>query len=420
MPDTLIDIICDLRNQTKNVDDIGGIESIWQIYSKQMIGLKLETGVPLQVSSPTSSEALVIWVLDPHGQTQITNDSSFNVVDVLRNPKLLYTCRVCGEYGPLRCVKCEEKEGSSRLCSKHAYFIEDELAAYCEEHIPSCSCSASCTERADFRCSRCHRLYGKHFRKAGPQTADGADKVYYCNRCYSSLFEQCDVCSKARINRLGKSTCAYHSISTGESCGLHLCWEHSYQWKIWGPHNRGVTLCEYHKRILSSADPQEILFTVLAAKAPYAGRGKRQSLPNPFRLRRMINRHRTYPLTFDQLYSALANLQASSVSMNSHTKRNFDYMTRSFQENIAGIGNKEQEILYQIREFYRMKVGADVAAAIAGAEIVDRFYKPGEPSRFRVQVKVNLPERERGRLIGTKGSVINLLKSQLNVEVDLV
>lgn len=53
-------------------------------------------------------------------------------------------------------------------------------------------------------------------------------------------------------------------------------------------------------------------------------------------------------------------------------------------------------------------------------KLLTGFTSPGEPSRFRVQVKVNLPERERGRLIGTKGSVINLLKSQLNVEVDLV
>ena len=111
----------------------------------------------------------------------------------LRNPMLLYRCRVCGSYGPLRCGQCESEKRPERLCAKCAHFIEDELSAYCPDHLPHCNCRDGCSRPATFRCSRCHKLFGEHVRRQNPRNPE----VDYCQRCHQLLFEQCVVCTAA-------------------------------------------------------------------------------------------------------------------------------------------------------------------------------------------------------------------------------
>lgn len=414
MPDNqqpAIDVICDLRRFGADVNDIGTLHTVWEQASSLLMDRPLVPGRSLDIQLPQG--ALVLWVVDTHAITQVGPDTPFNVIDVLRNPTLLYRCRVCGEYGPLRCNKCEEEKRPERLCARHAHTIKDELSAYCPDHVPYCNCHEGCNRQATFRCQRCHKLFGDHVCRQNPRDPD----VDYCQRCYQLLFEQCGVCREQGATRLGKSKCAFKTRTSESTCGAPLCWDHSFQWKIWGPHNRGVTLCAHHKQLLGTSDPSDLLFIMLTARPPYVRRGKRQSLPNPFRLRRIINRNRVVPLTFDQIGYAFRSISGQVDAWSEQARRNYDYMVKSFNETVSGLSQAEADLLAQVKAFYQRAVGWDAAAQIVGLEITDRFFKPGQPGRYRVQIRLNTTNK--GLYIGRRGTTINQLRSQLNIEVDM-
>ena len=235
-----VEVILDLRRFSETADTLEKVERLWRTISPRLVGRAVTTRSPITLDSPVGDVAL--WVVSTGGVSQVTESSTFQIVDVLRSPELLYQCAVCGEYGPMRCIKCEEEGKETRLCSKHAHIIKDELSAYCPEHIPTCNCRDGCREPAIFRCRSCARtnrqrsLYGKHFHRAHPKDPD----VDYCLRCYQLKFERCQ---SEGCNRIGRSKCNFQERSWQEPCNASSCTDHSYQWKIWGPHNRGVTLC---------------------------------------------------------------------------------------------------------------------------------------------------------------------------------
>lgn len=406
-----IDVICDLRRFSVDVNDIGTLQVIWQQVNEKLVGQSLIQGQPIAVHLPQGEVSL--WVVDAHNVIQVGSDTAFKIIDVLRSPQLVYRCRDCGKYGPLRCNQCKDQGRPERLCSKCARMIKDELSAYCSEHIPKCNCQPKCTEDSTFRCRRCRKLFGEHVIRQNPHDLD----TDYCLFCYRILFERCSVCESLGDFRLGKSKCAYHTREMENACSKPLCWAHSYQWKIWGPHNRGVTLCERHKQILGSTDPADLLFMMLTARPPYIRRGKRQSLPNPFRLRRIINRNRTTPLTFDQLNYVSKSLERRVSDWGRHAENNYRYMMKSFNEIVGGLPSAEANLLTQVRAFYQQTVGSDAAQQITGVEIIDRFSKPGQSSRYRVYLHLNTANK--GIFIGRGGATINLLCSRLNIEVDM-
>lgn len=199
-------------------------------------------------------------------------------------------------------------------------------------------------------------------------------------------------------------------------CGTPLCAEHSFQWKIWGPHNRGVTLCEQHKRVLGGTDPADLLYMMLTAKAPIARRGKQQSLPNPFRLRRIINRNRDENLTFDQLGRSIRQIEQQVPTWGNRAQNSYRYMVKTFFETTNGLSGIEVDLLRQVRAFYEQNVGWDVAQLIIALEIVDKFFKPGQPARYRVRLRLNTENK--GPFIGRRGATINQLRNSLNLDVD--
>jgi hypothetical protein len=403
-----VDVICDLREFAGEVNDVGTLQNLWPQLSQQIAGQLVPPGKPLQIRLPEGQ--LALWVVESHGITQLEPDVTFEIIDVLRNPQLLYRCSVCGEYGPLRCSECEQTGRETRLCSAHAHTIKDELKAYCPEHIPHCNCRPGCAETAVFRCQRCHKLFGQHYHRHHPNDTT----VDYCHTHYRLLFE---TCATPNCHHLGKSKCAYQTREMPAPCQKPLCAEHSYQWKIWGPHNRGVTLCEHHKQMQGATDPADLLFIMLIARPPYARRGKRQSLPNPFRLRRIINRNRAAPLTFDQIGASLRSLESRVSTWGKPAESNYRYLLKTFTETTSGLSNVENDLLTQVKAFYQRAAGLDAARQIVGLEITDRFYKPGQPPRYRVVIHLNTSNK--GPYIGRGGATINQLSVQLNIEVDL-
>jgi len=413
MSDQNVELIIDLRRFSDSTDTPERIDRLWRDINSDLVGKSLNTGSVISLSRPAGN--IDLWIANANGIPQVTENTVFQVVDVLRSPKLLYQCAVCGEYGPLRCISCEEEGEETRLCSAHAHIIKDELSAYCPDHIPTCNCRSGCNETATFRCRSCARtnrqqsLYGQHFLRTHPRDPD----VDYCHRCYQWKFERCQ---SSGCNRIGRSKCNYQTRSMADPCNAPSCTDHSYQWKIWGPHNRGVTLCERHKGILGSTDPEDLIFLIVTARAPFVRRGRYHFMPNPFRLRRLINRGRPYPITFAQLEYALRSLEQFVPNWGRGAERNYGYLIKSFEETMGNLDGLEQEFLNQVRSFYQTNVGWDAASQIQGLQIQDRYSKPGQKPKYRVQITIS---GEKGRLIGRGGAYINSLRNFLNLEVDL-
>ncbi|MCX6580007.1 MAG: hypothetical protein NT166_07465 [Candidatus Aminicenantes bacterium] len=408
-PISTVDIICDLRQFQTDVDNIGTMQEIWQQLGDQIPGHQLLPGQPLTMHLQKGN--LLLWVVDAHGLKQVEPDTPFRIIDLLRSPKLLYRCRVCDEYGPLRCTECEKAGRETRLCSAHAHTIKNELKAYCVEHIPRCECRSSCNEKATFRCRRCHKLYGDHVHRYHPHD----NNVDYCQLCYRILFERC---SHPDCRNLGRSKCAFQTREMKDPCGKPLCAEHSYQWKIWGAHNRGVTLCEHHKNSLRCTDPADLLFMMLIAKAPFVHRGKLHSLPNPFRLRRIINRNRMSGLSFDQISYAINSMGNQVSNWGRRAEGNYRFLSKTFNETTRGLSNTEETLLAQVKAIYQNASGWDAAQQITGLEITDRFFKPGQQPRYRVNLYL-VSNANKGLLIGRGGSAIKQVSQSLNIEIDL-
>ena len=413
MTNKSVELIFDLRCITETIDNEERVEKLWREINADLVGKPLVSGDVITLDVPAGT--VNIWIANSNGIPQVMDDTEFQVVDVLRNPKLLYKCAVCGEYGPFRCVTCEEEGKETRLCSKHAHIIKDELSAYCPDHLPTCNCKNGCQEIATFRCDSCartnrkHSLFGEHFHRHHPNDPD----VDYCVRCYQLKFERCE---NPSCNRIGRSKCQYQTHSMAEPCNAPLCTDHSYQWKIWGPHNRGVTLCEKHQRTLGTTDPADLIFLIITAKPPFARRGRYHYMPNPFRLRRLINRHRRDPVSFSQLEYALKSLAPLVPDLGKRSERNYQRLVKSFEESIDNLDVLERDLLIQVRSYYSSSVGYYTAQQILSLEIQDRYYKPGQPPKYRVRIAVS---GNKGRLIGSKGVYINALREKLNIEVDL-
>jgi len=139
-------------------------------------------------------------------------------------------------------------------------------------------------------------------------------------------------------------------------------------------------------------------------------------MPNPFRLRRLINRNRANPLNFAQLEYVLKSIEPLVVNWGKNAERNYRVIMKSFTETMGSLDGLEREFLDKVRSFYQNRVGWYAASQIQGLQIQDRFSKPGENPKYRVRLIVT---GEKGRLIGRGGAYVNELRNSLNLEIDL-
>ena len=160
-----------------------------------------------------------------------------------------------------------------------------------------------------------------------------------------------------------------------------------------------------------------MIFMIITAKAPFVKRGRYHYMPNPFRLRRLINRNRTTPMTFAQLEHVLRSLEPQVASWGKYAERNYQSIMKSYAETIGNLDVLEREFLDKVRTFYQSRVGWDVAAQIRGLEIQDRYSKPGRPPTYRVHFIADEPK---GRLVRYRSvNVLNELRDLLGIDVDL-
>jgi len=421
-----IDIICDVRDLEGEIEGAEDLYPIWELFAQDLVGMQLSTGQQVTLSSPQGT--VVLTVVDAHGVSQVSDGTLFNVIDLWRSPTILYPCRVCREqgqkaYGPFRCTRCEEENKPERLCEKHAYFLKNAQTAYCPDHIPSCECRPGCPERATFRCERCHRLFGDHFETTHPKDST----TLLCQRCYRYLFERCNAHG---CGRLGKSKCAY-LVRDGQLCNVPLCPKHSFQWKIWLPHNRGVTLCEHHARNLPSTPPQDMFLMMLLADPP--SWRVRHLLWNPYRLRRIVNRERAQKMRFDQVWRALDSISTRVHSItpdwfqeeeSERVERKIQWIHQNYERMREEMANAMQEfphlqaqLLSQIKAFYQAELGWDAPGHILDLEIEDCYKRPGIEPRYRISLQIT--PGYKGRFIGRGGVVIRKLQDSLNLSVNI-
>jgi hypothetical protein len=408
----VVQVMCDLRRLHTTIDDVRGIEYLWRKINNRLIGRSLVPGEPLKISLDGGLVAL--WIIDAQGQAHVTPETRFHIVDVVRNPALVYRCSVCRKYGPFRCLRCEKDgrvEGSERLCVEHAHFIRGRPGAYCRDHIPSCTCTSTCAKQATFACERCNKLFGDeddHFRRKHPKDST----IEYCTHCYYVLFGLCLRCQmKGKPDTLGRLRCTFKTREMLRPCGMPLCWEHSFQWKIWGPHNRGLTFCEQHQQLVHNADPKDVLAMMIVAHPPQ--RGKVFSLANAFRLRRLLNRNRTEQLSFEQVKQALAAISYLSTTKEPHVRKRYSEIIQAFDKAVESVPQLQVKLTEEIRAFYLHTVGPETASRIVGVTIVDRFVSPGQADRWHIELALRSTEKR--PYIGREGAVIKQLKAQFHI-----
>lgn len=408
-----VDVICDLRGLEEKSPDAARLRELWEQFGSSLIGQPLVPGSFISVPLPQGRVAL--WVLSDGAGDVVGPETSFNVLDVIRSPKLIYRCRECGRYGPLRCLKCEEGERPARLCGACSHRIEDELTTYCREHAPPCGCRPDCQQRATHRCQHkaCRRLFGAHYMRERENDPD----VKYCRRCFAFLFEKCVECLREVRRRpgLGKVKCAYRRCADAAACGKPLCYGHSYQWQIWGKYYRGVNLCGDHQGALGRTDPADLLYMILSARPPLERRGRRRPPPDPFQLRRIVNRDRAGQLSLEQLSLAMRYLPQRVAGWDadarpaSNLRRVHENMARRLEE----AARMHADLLARIRAFYQAESGREAAAHIVGLTL-EYIYV-----RRRYKASIHLDTRDKRPFIGRGGEIVNRLRSQLNVDINL-
>jgi hypothetical protein len=429
-----VQVICDLRRfklSTSGRREFDEREfqkefaALFQQASNTFVGRPLSQGAPLGVQLPNG--IFTLWVVDTAGQQRVEQNTEFSVVDVLRKPVILYQCQKCGDYGPLRCEVCKTENvpnGKERICSLHAHLIQDTTLAYCERHRPRCQCSPNCTHTATFFCSGCYtkaernrwikptKFYGEHVHYLHPHNKD----IDYCNRCYDRLFRPCGMCETQGTKvSLGKLRCAFRTQNSKDACGEARCWDHSFQWKIWGPHFSGVILCEKHKQYLQHAHPADLLFTMLSARPPRETREKHiYSLQNIYRIRRLINRHLQTPITFEQLGKAFEMLAQPNIPWMHEPKKRFDELYQLYQRFMEERPQRINDLLYRTRQFYQKIGKSDLSQQIVWLDIEDQLRGGNRAERYNIHLYLNSPQNV-GLFIGKEGTFIKQLSNELNI-----
>ena len=350
----------------------------------------------------------------------------------MRKSELFYVCQNCGKYGPLRCIRCEDEKvprGEERICTSCAHSIKDYLGVYCPKHTPRCMCRSGCQELATFKCGRCRQLFGQHVYKRHPRNLD----IDYCENCYQTLFGKCVVCiEKDRaIPDLGKIRCAYKTRTMERSCNNRLCWEHTSQWKIWGPNKHGLPLCPYHQSQMRETDPLDILYMLItidpldfnrvARHTETSSSRKSYYVPyNTYRIRRIINRNcAENMLSFADLGEILHTI-ADTVSFNRRENERLDKMQKEYAQTIKDIQQIQKQFLEDIRAFYRRELDAKAATYIADVTIedLDLFRARGQAPLYKVHL--HLSTKNKWLYIGTNGELLQKLHAESNLIVHIV
>jgi len=407
-----IDVICDLRQAGRDVDNLAELQRIWPDLARLLVGRTAIAGQSFSIT--LTRGVLLLWVVRVVNAVTIDRTTTVNIIDVIRNPAMLYTCIHCGLYGPFRCEQSTDRETPERLCGRCTHFIKDELKAYCRNHLPRCRCQPGCRETASFRCTRCRRIYGTHAHRAYPHEA----LADLCQSCHLYLFEPCADCLFG-TPKTGKSRCIFKLRTDARACDRPLCIAHSLQWRVWGPHYRGLTLCQAHHRALMQTGALDLLHMILTAPALELGRGRVRRVPRPFSLRRVVNRHLQKPYSFEELHRIIVSLKPEVAQWGRRAGDNYQELINRFNQALTENGQAEARLLPQIKAWYERRLGRRAAEQIQTVKVIDCFFRPDSPPHYKLRAE--LPAQvNRWQFIQTGGRIIEQLGRDLNITLEIV
>lgn len=416
-------VICDLRKIEGEIGRDERLQEVVQQAVRFLDGNVLEYGKPLAVAVPERGKVL-FWSAGPQNPTRIDGQTPLQIVDVLRRPEKYYVCQQCKDYGPLQCVGCREEgvaPGRERICSACAYFVGESLDAYCPRHKPACNCSRQCQQTADFICSFCSSrrrftrdgkpvrdyYYNHHVLRHHPKNAE----INLCVSCYNRSFNPCPLCQRSGQRGSARLQCTFKTLQKSDGCGEARCWAHTYQWKVWGPQSAGITLCERHQVVITTASAPDLLLTLLTARPPrpyYTGFHTDIS-----RVRRMLNRNRQRPFTFVELEQALRQLGQMSSDWPQPARDRYEKLLASCTQIRQEVARALPGLTEQVRRYYR-QINPNLERQIRGVEIAGKFQeKDTRKSRFEVVVSIQADSP--GLYIGKSGSVVRPFEAQFHV-----
>lgn len=412
-----VDVMLDLRQLTVEMRSQREFRRIWGDIARDLIGKPATPGRWMELSGPKG--AWRVLVVDSRGVPFISSETRVNVVDIGRNPETRHACEDCARlgrrvFGPFYCPECRERKLGDRLCETHAHFLENKYAAYCLEHLPRCRCREDCPDPAAFECDRCHRPFSERLRRPHPNDPTRL----FCDNCYSYQFELCPDCQRVGERRLGKSRCGFPSGAGDERHAHRLCTiKHAWQWQVWGPHWRGVTLCEEHYRRLGSAEPGELLWMLVAAKAPAPF--LRDKARDVYRLKNIVGYVRRREFTWPEMDAALRALarRAEHPAVPRHARENVEHLLKDLAKVDRELPAIEARLLAQVRAFYRPHLRTDPADAVLAVTVKRVFGRGGAGQSYRIAIRVGRDSHGSFKpvLIGRGGLLVNQLKDALGL-----
>jgi len=414
-----IEVTLNLRNLNVKVDNLQGLLKIWQALARDLIGKPITTGQRLELTGSKGKWSLI--VLDTHGIASIDEKTYINVVDIERNPQIRHACKECKKqnktmFGPFFCPECRRLEQPDRLCEIHTQFLENKYTAYCPEHLPRCQNSKGSDDPATFECDYCHKTFSDKWKHHHPND----QFTLLCRNCYSFLFELCEDCQHEGHKRLGKSRCAFPTGVGDEKHGKRICTlRHARQWQIWGPHWRGIILCEQHYQQLSQASSADLLWMLITAKPPT--QFLRSKITDVYRLRNLIGYVRQKELSWEEMERVLRGLaeRIEQYKAPKYVKEHIRQITKKVGEVQTNLPIIEAELLDRIRDFYRSRLRENPVTVVLGVTIKKVFWGRGNKTpSYKIAVHVGRDSRGKsmkGLLIGKKGTLVNQLENHLKL-----
>jgi hypothetical protein len=414
-----VDVALDLRLLNVKLESRDDFFQVWKDLAGRLVGRAICSGAMLQITGLHGEWSML--VLDSRGVTVLENATRLNIIDLGRPPEIRHACKEHLKkneevFGPFFCPVCREEKSSDRLCESHAHFLENKFTTYCRSHLPSCQCREGCPDSSTFECDRCHKPFAERWKKNHPNDP----LTLLCTTCYAFQFQTCAQCDQEGRRRLGKSQCAFPTGMDDERHGKRLCTlRHARQWQIWGPHWRGVILCEEHYKYLGQATPADLIWMLVTSRAPASF--LRVKMKDIYRLRNIVNYVRRSELSWREMEHTMQMLgrRAAVPGIGRGVKDTVDYLIKTIGNVQNDLPMVEAQLLMRVREFYRSYLRSDPATAILSVTVKRAFGREGGPQTYRIAIRAGRDAYGRsmkGLLIGKAGALVNQLKETLKLQ----
>jgi hypothetical protein len=417
MSDAPVSVVLDLRRFHDRPTCARQYGVLWAEVEARLLGQDLRTNPAPRVDLDDRG-AVTLWVLHPEScPPRIEQSTSFAVRSVLEPAVIRHVCTTCQasqvtRYGPFTCMKCGTDDRLGRACEDHVVILDGSMQSTCLQHVPICACGKAAT----FWCNGPRCRQGTAWCDSHRAQHPSDPGTPYCPSCRAELFPACWV---AACRGTGSITCEFVERHATDRCGLKVCPPHAQRWQVYGPHRRGLGLCQRHADRLRQLSGLDLVFEIVAGTAvrQQSISGHRQEgvrLPRLTIVRHIFINVCGQVLDMATLDGYFASLR-QTLGRNQMERRMAELIDRNAAtraEDRRKFDSDQQigrQLFEQLRELLVSFGQQDLAARTSFSD-----FKPRDRILF-----VHVPEHLRGLFIGTRGANISRLNEALNVRVQL-